>query len=83
MGLLASRMACKTTAGGVCPFRDRPQQRRYAAPSTSHLPQSYHHTTAVALRHGAAPGFEAGELLSSPATLGMRDLMGLLFGGAA
>jgi bacillithiol biosynthesis deacetylase BshB1 len=35
---------------------------------------------AFALQQGMACGFEAGELLASPAALGTRDLMGLLFG---
>lgn len=35
---------------------------------------------AFALQQGQASGFEAGELLSSPKTLGTRDLMHFLFG---
>jgi LmbE family N-acetylglucosaminyl deacetylase len=35
---------------------------------------------AFAVQQGMAAGFEAGELIASPATWGTRDLMGLLFG---
>jgi N-acetylglucosamine malate deacetylase 1 len=35
---------------------------------------------AYAQQQGMAAGFEAGEVLASPAALGTRDLMGLLFG---
>ena len=35
---------------------------------------------AVALHHGAAAGFPAGELFASPRTLGTRDLIHFLFG---
>lgn len=34
----------------------------------------------IALHHGSAAGYAAGELLASPRTLGTRDLMGFLFG---
>jgi N-acetylglucosamine malate deacetylase 1 len=40
----------------------------------------YRRVEAVALHHGAAAGFPAGELFASPRTLGTRDLIHFLFG---
>ena len=48
------------------------------------FPPTKHHVIdrvrALALHHGAAAGYAAGEVLASPRTLGTRDLMHFLFG---
>jgi bacillithiol biosynthesis deacetylase BshB1 len=46
-------------------------------PEKSHV---FDRIRAFALQQGAAAGFHAGELLTSPRTLGTRDLMGVIFG---
>lgn len=46
-------------------------------PAKAHL---FERVRAFALQQGQAAGYEAGELFSSPSTLGTRDLMHFLFG---
>jgi bacillithiol biosynthesis deacetylase BshB1 len=47
-------------------------------PEKSHV---FDRIRAFALQQGAAAGFHAGELFTSPRTLGTKNLMGVLFGG--
>jgi bacillithiol biosynthesis deacetylase BshB1 len=46
-------------------------------PEKSHV---FERIRAIALHHGTAAGFSAGELFTAPRTLGTRNLMSLLFG---
>ena len=54
--------------------------RAYATQFPPHKEYIYTRVQALALHHGGAAGFEAGELFASPRALGTRDLVHFLFG---
>lgn len=56
--------------------------RCYATQFPPHKQKFLDAMRAMAVQHGLAAGFAAGELLGSPAPLGVRDLMGAMFGAS-